>query len=459
MNKSIDLEIKPVGNGINTMLKELKEMQKQLKNATDPAEVKKLNDELGKTAETVDDVNKAIDGFDLKQKFDDAFPGIAPLSTQLGELEDRMYQLAFAGKANSDEFRALQGEAIKMRQTIIGVDKQVDILADNQGLSAFGDGISSVGASLLRLDFKTASDQATTLANNAKKISFGEAVKSVKQLGNTFVQLGKAILSNPLFLIATVIGLIVIGIVKLLDKLGFLKVMFEAIGDAIGWVIQKLKDLLDWIGITDFASEDAAQKTIDRNNRLIKSEEKRVEATVDGYDHQIRMAQIAGKDTSKLEIQRLKELYNSAKSQKEMNYEIMQSVKMLHGAESDEYKEAVENARNSRIAFREASQEIQAVRAEQAVKKTENETKQKEEDKKNREDGIAKAREYANNRLNAERQIEDLRLELIADDTERELAIMQTKYDRLIEYTRKSTTLLESEKSVIIEAYGLQRIE
>ena len=370
-----------------------------------------------------------------------------------------MYQLAFAGKANSDEFRALQGEAIKMRQTIIGVDKQVDILADNQGLSAFGDGISSVGASLLRLDFKTASDQATTLANNAKKISFGEAVKSVKQLGNTFVQLGKAILSNPLFLIATVIGLIVIGIVKLLDKLGFLKVMFEAIGDAIGWVIQKLKDLLDWIGITDFASEDAAQKTIDRNNRLIKSEEKRVEATVDGYDHQIRMAQIAGKDTSKLEIQRLKELYNSAKSQKEMNYEIMQSVKMLHGAESDEYKEAVENARNSRIAFREASQEIQAVRAEQAVKKTENETKQKEEDKKNREDGIAKAREYANNRLNAERQIEDLRLELIADDTERELAIMQTKYDRLIEYTRKSTTLLESEKSVIIEAYGLQRIE
>ena len=359
-----------------------------------------------------------------------------------------MYQLAFAGQANSDEFRALQGEAIRMRQTIIGVDKQVDILADNQGLSAFGDGISSVGASLLRLDFKTASDQATTLANSAKKISFGEAIKSVKMLGNTFVQLGKAILTNPLFLIATVIGLIVIGIVKLLDKLGFLKVMFDAIGDAVQWVIQKLKDLLDWIGITDFASEDAAQRTIDRNNRLIKSEEKRVEATVDGMDHEIRLRQIAGEDTTKLERTRLKELYKSAQSQMEMNFQIMESVKLLHGAESDEFKEAMENAKTARLAFREAGQEIEAFDAQVGADK-----------KQKNEEAIARAKQYAQDRLSAEREIEDLRISLIKDDTEREVAEMQTKFNRLIEDTKKSTTLIESEKLAIINYYGQQRIQ
>lgn len=459
MNKSIDLEIKPVGNGLATIIKEMKEMQKQLSKATDVEEVKKLNKELEKTGDIVDDVNKSIDGFDLKQKFDDAFPGIAPLSSQLGELEDRMYQLAFAGEANSDQFRALQTEAIKMRQTIIGVDKQVDILADNQGLSAFGDGISSVGASLLRLDFKTASDQATTLANSAKKISFAEAMKSVKMLGNTFVQLGKAILTNPLFLIATVVGLIVVGIVKLLDKLGFLKVMFDAIGDAIGWVIQKLKDLLDWIGITDFASEDSAQRTIDRNNRLIKSEEKRVEATVDGLDHEIRMKQIAGEDTTKLERKRLRELYHSAKSQMEMNFQIMESVKLLHGAESDEFKEAMENAKTARIAFRETAQEIEAFDAQVTADKEKKNKEKEATAKTNNEEAVARAKQYAQDRLSAEREIEDLRISLIKDDTEREIAEMETKFNRLIEDTKKSTTLIESEKLAIIDYYGQQRIQ
>jgi len=457
MNKVIDLEIRPVGGGIKTLNDGVKELKKNIENATDTADVEKLNKALKQTEGEIEDINKAIDGFDLHQKFDDVYEGIAPLSSRLGELEDRMYELAFAGKANTDEFRLMQAEAINMRQTIISVDKQVDIMADNQGLAVFGEGLASVGDSLLRMDFDTASKQAQTLAMNAGKISFGEAVKSVKQLGQTFVSLGKAIITNPIFLIATVIGLIVVGIVKLLDKLGFLKVMFDAIGSAIDWVVQQLKDFLDWIGLTDFASEDAAQNTIDRNKRIIESEKAKGEIITDGYDHEIRMAKIAGEDTTKLEKKRLKDIKKRAKDQVNMNLQIVKSVKMLHGAESDEFKEAMKTARESVLAFREASQEIEAFDAQVVADKKKRDDDKAKEDGDKRKDAIAKAKQFAQDRLNAERLIEDLRNEMIEDDVERELALSETKYNRLIEDTKKSITLTEQEKLVIIEAYGVQR--
>jgi hypothetical protein len=66
----------------------------------------------------------------LTLSFEDVYgEGVQPLTTQLGELEDRMYALAIAGQKDSEEFRTLQAEAIKMRKTIIDVDETVDAFA------------------------------------------------------------------------------------------------------------------------------------------------------------------------------------------------------------------------------------------------------------------------------------------------------------------------------------------
>jgi hypothetical protein len=118
----------------------------------------------------------------------------------------------------------------------------------------------------------------------------------------------------------------------------------------------------------------------------------------------------------------------------------------------------MENAKNARIAFRESAQEIEAFDAQVVADKKKKREEDLADQKSKNNDAIAQAKQYAQDRLSAEREIEDLRISLIADDTERELAEMQTKFNRLIEDTQKSTTLLESEKLAIIEAYGQQRV-
>jgi hypothetical protein len=78
-----------------------------------------------------DEANRLTASMDtLTLSFEDVYgDGVKPLTNQLGELEDRMYALAIAGQKDSEEFRTLQAEAIKMRKTIIDVDDTVDAFA------------------------------------------------------------------------------------------------------------------------------------------------------------------------------------------------------------------------------------------------------------------------------------------------------------------------------------------
>ena len=111
-------------NGIRSLNEEIKKLKKNIEEATDEAEVEKLNKQLKKSEDHVEGLNKAVKGIGLGEKFEDAFGDLAPLSSRLGELEDQMYELAFAGQADSEMFRKLQEEAAGMRQTIIEVDRQ-----------------------------------------------------------------------------------------------------------------------------------------------------------------------------------------------------------------------------------------------------------------------------------------------------------------------------------------------
>jgi hypothetical protein len=50
-----------------------------------------------------------------------------------------------AGELNSEEFKTITGEVARMKKVIIEVDKSVDLLAENQGISEFSSGISQIG--------------------------------------------------------------------------------------------------------------------------------------------------------------------------------------------------------------------------------------------------------------------------------------------------------------------------
>jgi hypothetical protein len=78
------------------------------------------------------------------------------------------------------------------------------------------------------------------------------------------------------------------------DKIGFVGDAFDAIGEAITWVIQGFKDLTDWMGLTSNASDDLAATQI-------ANAKKTGDAIVSRYDREIARAAAAGENTLALE--------------------------------------------------------------------------------------------------------------------------------------------------------------
>ena len=79
-------------------------------------------------------VKKAADSADnLDAKFEDVFEGIEPLTTRLGEAEDRLYELALAGDTTSKEYQELLTKVGQYRKVQIQTDLAVDAAATTLG--------------------------------------------------------------------------------------------------------------------------------------------------------------------------------------------------------------------------------------------------------------------------------------------------------------------------------------
>jgi hypothetical protein len=175
-----------------------------------------------------------------------------------GMLRDLRNEIGLA--TDPAQMQKLAAAAGSVKDKINEVNESVAVFSGGSKFEQAGTALGQVGNSLANLDFSGAAQQATQLTGIVQSISFGSAVAGLKDLGTTFIQLGKALLTNPIFLLATAITLIVIGIIKLLDALGLLKPILDAIKKAIGFVIDMFKALTDWLGLTSYAAEENAEK-------------------------------------------------------------------------------------------------------------------------------------------------------------------------------------------------------
>jgi cell shape-determining protein MreC len=70
---------------------------------------------------------------------------------------------------------------------------------------------------------------------------------------------GRALLTNPIFLLAAAIIAIVAVVILIMDKLGLLKKIMDALGWAVNLVVKAFEALTDWLGLTTNSQEDAAE--------------------------------------------------------------------------------------------------------------------------------------------------------------------------------------------------------
>ena len=382
----------------------------------------------------------------------------APVKSLKTQLRETIDQMGLVG-SSSEEFDKLTARAAAFQDKINEVNEQVAVFSTGSNYEIVSNSLGEIGAGLADMDFDRVTQGAKLFKTAAAGITFKGAIGSLKQMGSAFISIGKTILTNPLFLIVAVVVAIGAAIYKLLDTLGVLDVIFKAVGDAIGFVIQKLKEFLDWIGLTDFAAEDSARKQAEGQERIVAAHEKKKERVSDAYDHEIRMAKIAGKNTVDLEREKQHAIIETSNAQIDSLRVQMSALK----ASGDLTKEKAQEIRDAigelKTGIREAKQEIQAINATEIAE----EKKKTVAVQKVRRTGAGNAKKdretEAKNRLNAQRAIQDAGLELMAEGEEKELLANRRKYERLIEDTKTNEALLAAEKLSLISAFAEQEFQ
>jgi len=275
-------KLKEMEGGLHGASQEFKDLQKFV--AEGSKRLKEWDSEVGDNQRKVGDYEGAIKG--LKLEFKAAKDEMAGIARTLG--------------TNSAEFEAATLKAGALKDEIGDLEKATSNLAGSklENLSAtFGDTFSKLKSG----DFGGALESAKQFATVAKSISFAEAGKSLKEFGQTLLTIGKAILTNPMFLIPAAIALVIAALYKFKDSIPFVSKAIKFFSDGIDIAIQGLKDFSDWLGVTTFAIDAKAKATEEATKKEMAAIEKR-------YDHEIKLAQAAGKATEELEKKKFNDL-------------------------------------------------------------------------------------------------------------------------------------------------------
>lgn len=134
--------------------------------------------------------------------------GVQPLNFAIGELEDRLYELAAAGNKGSKEFKDIAAEVGRMKKVIIETDMEVDGLSMTMGqklggsLGGLAGGFELVQGTMGAMGVESAKvEEALLKVNSAMAIAQG--VQSVKEAIPAFKALNAVILANPIAAVVT----------------------------------------------------------------------------------------------------------------------------------------------------------------------------------------------------------------------------------------------------------------
>jgi hypothetical protein len=379
--------------------------------------IRKISDATDTTANSVNNLKGQIR--ELQKELANTDPQsqkYVDLSKKIGALKDQVNDAAEAIRANA-----------------------------GSALETFGGNASLVGERLSNLDFEGAASAVNGLAGATKNLKFGEVNKGAGELTKGLFNLGKALLTNPIFLIGSAILLIITNFDKLLQVFPPLNIAFNAIKEVLGFITSAISSFTDAIGLTSIAADNALENQIKNRDQAVSDldrQEKRAKA----------QAKINGEDIVKIEQEyadKRKKIYQDIISGLEAK------VKAGRSLTEQEIKD-LQDAKNS-----VADIEVQALekQAEAAEKAREDQRKAEEEAEREREKRKAESDRKAEERRKAAEQArqeikdreknltdtlaqqEEARYQNSLEGVDKELRIMDLKYEKLLQQAGENKDL------------------
>jgi hypothetical protein len=288
------------------------------------AEVKtiKIDVDTKQAVNAMENLSRATN--DVNKSFEEVYGDLQPLTTRMGEAEDRLYELANAGKTTTQEYQDLLKTVGNYRKVQIQTDMAVDAAASTMATKLGGAlGGAAAGFQLVQGTMGAFGAESAQVEEALLKVqsamAIADGVRGFKEAIPTFQSLKTSIVTGFTAMSTASKIFMSIGIMALVTGIIYLATEVKA-------VTRVFEDFTDWLGFTDNAAkrnakaiEDNAKRVAAANERVNASNRKRAEASAAAYDNEIAMAEIAGKDTTKLEIEKsqnqsqaARERYNNA---------------------------------------------------------------------------------------------------------------------------------------------------
>jgi hypothetical protein len=250
--------------------------------------------------------NKVVLEFELQGN---ATEKTQSLRAQMRQLREELARLP----EGTAEFNKVQRELGELTDKVGDLSRSVNTLAGDP-LERLNNSFGMIGSSILSLDFGAAQTGLQGVTSAIKDFKFGDLSKAAKGFGSTMMDLGKALLTNPIFLIGGIIAAVVMNFDKLVEAGGFVGEMFGFIKNTIDSVIGGLVDFMDWIGLTDSkaAEREENQKKLDKEaeERRKKQEEQALKDAETLHKEKERLAE----EAARKEAERIQKIKNDQKS-------------------------------------------------------------------------------------------------------------------------------------------------
>lgn len=400
--------------------------------------------------------------------------GIGAIKKELRDLKGQI-----ANATDPEQMTKLAQRAGELADQLKDANEQVAIFNSGSKFEAASNAFGMIKQDLMSLDFQGAADKAKTFKTamagiGGKDVSgaFKGLISMVTTLGQTFARFGMMLLTNPIFILVVVITAIVAAVVIFLNKIGVLQKVLEVLMMPINALIKGFQMLTDWMGLTDYAGEkrreNIRKQYEEEREELKKTLDKHKEATrliTRRYDSELEIARATGKGVAQLEKQKLTVLLERLKEEAILEKRKGELALEEIAAQEATYKRLT---KAQRYFLQDGTQRIEEANKQNLIQINEqienyetalkvnaiNEDKdRKERNKKAAEDSKRRQKE----RLDALRQIKDLELSLIKDQTERELEENRIKYQRLIADLKTNEKLTADERKKLKDLY--QKIE
>jgi hypothetical protein len=400
------------------------------------AEVKniQINVDTKQATKAMDDLAKAT--HDVSASFEEVYGDLQPLTTRMGEAEDRLYELANAGKTTTKEYQDLLKTVGSYRKVQIQTDLAVDAAATNMGQKLGGAlGGVTAGFSLAQGAMgafgveSEAVEKALLQVQSAMAIQQGvqgikESIPFLISLKNTAVTAFAGMTTASKIFMTAGIGVLITGI-------GLLIANFDKIANVFTGEIER---------------NARYTKSLNQSAKAIKDNAKELEKRADdlqrNQDFELAMAEAQGATTAELRKMKVAqaeeriELEKDSVARAENIYWLAkQRYQKLVNADADEeiIKKAKENAVEAREILVKEKEDLQKARQDRKDIINQN----KIDEVKDKQDRIQAGKDAAKEELATIKDNQKSATELLKEESQRQIDAVEAKYAEQIKLAKK----------------------